>query len=32
MEKKFEIGGKTFVLDEDKAIQAFQDKKSDQRS
>jgi ribonucleoside-diphosphate reductase beta chain len=27
MEKKFEIGGKTFVLDEDKAIQAFQDKK-----
>ena len=27
MEKKFEIGEKTFVLDEDKAIQAFQDKK-----
>jgi len=28
MEKKFDIGGKSFVLDEDKAIQAYQDKKS----
>ena len=27
MEKKFDIGGKSFVLDEDKAIQAYQDKK-----
>ena len=27
MEKKFDIGGKSFVLDEDKAIEAYQDKK-----
>ena len=26
MEKKYEIGGKTFVLNEEKAVQAFQEK------
>ena len=27
MEKKYEIGGKTFVLDEEKAVEAYNQKK-----
>ena len=27
MHKTYEIGGKSFVLDEEKAVQAFQEKK-----